>query len=530
MNVAEKQKTTNELAGRLAEAQAKTDASDFSGALGLIREIKTTERKNIYVLAFEKQVEQLAELSNAHILTDEQRTDILESIPGIIERALDESASPGKKNGSEPRAAVFSRDEGEKHAALEWLKDSYFQHAHDHVKKGEYQHALSEIRRVYIIEPSNSTAQNLERQIEQLAKLSRGDVTGKTVPSPKTVPLPPRISGSDERTIEQHSDETIKATAGTEMKEPDAEIVHVEAVIDKLNVGDAEDLEPHLVMAEEWSSPQEHPLEEPDKSSKEAPRKGRTFLLVFVLLAIAALGAVLFLYWVQQRTLKKTQLGLSSTLSTQQGEGIIGAPAEAAEQNFVVSSQGGDSQESPKIAEAETPTEKNPPTEETPAKKNTSAQKTRAQKSSKPEKPPQKAKEVVADADQVVPPTKKDEAADRSAGPSTPGTLQPAGTGDETAAPAPFVPVEKPPQIVKLERPAFSELRFDPGSEGKITIQVQINTQGKPIQTKILKTSNPILNAPVIEAVMNSQYLPAQMASGPVTAWLTIPFRFQFAQ
>jgi hypothetical protein len=35
-----------------------------------------------------------------------------------------------------------------------------------------------------------------------------------------------------------------------------------------------------------------------------------------------------------------------------------------------------------------------------------------------------------------------------------------------------------------------------------------------------------MLIQPVVDAVMASQYAPAEMTTGPVASWLTIPFRF----
>ena len=119
-----------------------------------------------------------------------------------------------------------------------------------------------------------------------------------------------------------------------------------------------------------------------------------------------------------------------------------------------------------------------------------------------------------------------------SAPPLTPGDNPPVAdrAKPEEAAPAPFIPVEKPPQIIKLERPDFSSVHVQNGTEGQVVVQVQIDQQGKAVQTKILKTTNPLLNPPVIEAVMKSQFAPGQMAAGPVVSWLTIPYRFRFTE
>ena len=51
-------------------------------------------------------------------------------------------------------------------------------------------------------------------------------------------------------------------------------------------------------------------------------------------------------------------------------------------------------------------------------------------------------------------------------------------------------------------------------------------TLPKPVQSVTLKSTNDLLIQPVIDAVMSSQYAPAEMTTGPVASWLTIPFRF----
>ena len=65
----------------------------------------------------------------------------------------------------------------QKEAALEKLKSQYFQRADDYVEKKAYQHALEEIRRIYIIEPGSVVAKEYENKIEQLSALhARGEI------------------------------------------------------------------------------------------------------------------------------------------------------------------------------------------------------------------------------------------------------------------------------------------------------------------------------------------------------------------
>ena len=156
---------TSPLASSLAEAQTYAEAGKYSRALKAARQAKTDDPANVYILAFERQLEQLLELSQQDNLTDENKLDILESLPGISERAIGSGALQNNE------ASAPEPEGNEKTAALEWLKNQYFQHAHDYVRKGEYQHALTEIRRVYIIEPDNKVAPQFEQQIVELSSL-----------------------------------------------------------------------------------------------------------------------------------------------------------------------------------------------------------------------------------------------------------------------------------------------------------------------------------------------------------------------
>ncbi len=173
----------------LLEAQDRAENGDYQLAINSIRSVKSDHPRNIYVLAFEKQLEQLHQLTSAGQLSEEQKLDILESLPGIVERALDGQGaelSTGQTAVYKPLTPETIRQKDEKSAALEWLKNQYFQHAHEYVRKGEYDNALAEIRRVFIIEPSNKIAQDFESQIRQLSQLKRARQAEPPPPPPSS--------------------------------------------------------------------------------------------------------------------------------------------------------------------------------------------------------------------------------------------------------------------------------------------------------------------------------------------------------
>jgi protein TonB len=100
---------------------------------------------------------------------------------------------------------------------------------------------------------------------------------------------------------------------------------------------------------------------------------------------------------------------------------------------------------------------------------------------------------------------------------------------DEDAPPADFVPVEKEPEIVKKVEPKYPELAMRAGLEGKVWVKIWVDKEGKPKQVVVLKSDAEIFNEPAIEAAKQFLFTPAYMNNGPVSVWVSIPFRFKLA-
>ncbi|MEW6512002.1 MAG: TonB family protein [Bacteroidota bacterium] len=476
------------VAAHLAEAHSRLMGGNYASALIALKEAKALEPKNVYILAFEKQAEQLGALEATHSLTDESRGDIMDSIPGIIEKAVElsrTSAGVTVVTGIGKPAADLHAERQERAAALEWLKNQYFQHAHDYVRKGEYQHALAEIRRVYIIDPANKIARDFEKQIDQLAQLKTQHST-KTHPAilpslPETQPpviaptLPPSAPGTPE---------------------------------------------PTPTMTEEWSSPQR--LSRRGERAAAAPaakKKGNGLLIALII--IASIVLVLVGYWYYQRNIAPRRSPDSRSLSPPSAEMFIGAPTETAEQSFVVTQSEADSAAGPpEVTQLEGETsssgspsredaaERPPPgvgrSQQTALTENATRQQPGEQRRSEGSAPLQA---TTTEPTSQPPPSSESKSAD-------------------TASPLPFVAVEKEAKIIRLEKPRFSSLAFEQGIEGQVIVQVRIDASGKPLQTLTLRSTNDLLTQPVIEAVMRSEFSPAEMSTGPVASWLTIPFKF----
>jgi TonB family protein len=433
---------------KLSEAQAKTEAGQFGDALQMVREAKAIEPRNIYILAFEKQVEQLVELSEAKLLSDEQRSDIIESLPGIIERAAESSNAPSSVAPVSDTRNELDREREERAAALEWLKNQYFQHAHEYVRKGEYQHALAEIRRVFIIDPNNKIAQDFEKQIDQLISLRKVQATPRTQTAPSAYPggeAHPRTEAAGLRP-------SVAETAEAKPKKP-------------LNY---------------------------------------TVIIALVLTLIAV--AIAFYYFQRREKMMKPPA------PTQQDVGalMLSQPNEVAEQSFVISQTEGrgtvSSQATPETA---------------PAMAGASASgesfAPRAVRGSEPASKKGRSGRRPSPVQLLTPESPAPASAQEASGGTT-SRESPESQGETVVEEA---------RIVHLARPQLPGGVYASGLEGQVVVQVEIDSDGRPRQVKILRSTNDLLDGPVIEAINNSEFAPRKMSSGPVASRLTIPFSFR---
>jgi len=92
--------------------------------------------------------------------------------------------------------------------------------------------------------------------------------------------------------------------------------------------------------------------------------------------------------------------------------------------------------------------------------------------------------------------------------------------------PADFVPVEKEPVVVKKVEPKYPELAMRAGLEGKVWVKIWVDKEGKPKQVIVLKSDAEIFNEPSIEAAKQFVFTPAYMNNGPVSVWVSVPFKF----
>jgi TonB family protein len=476
---------------RLAKAQSMSESGDYRGALKTLREAKSLEPRNIYILAFEKQVEQLSELTEMHLLSNEQRSDILESLPGIIERALEGTTTATDVQPQRDTRAELDREKEERSAALEWLKNQYFQHAHEYVRKGEYQHALAEIRRVYIIDPNNRIAKDFEKQIDQLIALRQSQATPRTQTAPSAYP-----EGSEPR--------------------PEG-----------LPAGGA---------SSETAQPRLHGISDDVAELKPKRKINSTIVIAIVLTLIAVLIAG---YYFVRR-----QKQLKPPAPTEQNLPSLGATSssETPEQSFLLSQSEGRGTVSTQatlegnlaanVASA-APADFSPPAVGALEALEGSQDEGLADErvSAKKEKGSGKGKSAKTASRRQADPGTSDETELSAASPpiahTTTAPANVAGATSDVGSGSATETIIEDARILRLERPQLPEGIYASGLEGQVVVQVELDKDGNPRQTRILRSTNDLLDPAVVDAVNRSQFSPRRMSSGPVASSLTIPFTFR---
>lgn len=472
------------LATHLNDARSKVEASRFADALAILKEAKVSNPKNIYVLAFEKQVEQLIEFDGMDILSEEQRTDILESLPGIIERALEGSSpdAPPPARAAGKSKEHLDREREEKSAALEWLKNQYFQHAHEYVRKGEYTHALAEIRRVYIIDPANPIAKDFERQIDQLISLRKVQTLPQT--SGRQPFSPSARTGTERqgRILPGPAPGGRSQTSAPKPGQQAAPSRHAATVTDHL--------------------------------------EGRSRLSTPVIVAIIIAVIVLLLAGYYFLFAKAAPPITRSVTSDSPVEEVSFAPLQMDEQKYFVSLTEKDGNFSTQVTADEHAD--SPGGETTYDDFRPATEKAGSTPSAKPRTPsatPEKTSTAKKATRIRTGGSPGEGAPSRSSG-SASLALQESGTPSVGA-------IVEEARIVRLEDPKFLDRSFAAGLDGQVVVQVEIDREGRPRQTRILRSTNDLLDRAVIEAVNSSEFTPRRTSEGPVRSWMTIPFTFR---
>jgi protein TonB len=98
---------------------------------------------------------------------------------------------------------------------------------------------------------------------------------------------------------------------------------------------------------------------------------------------------------------------------------------------------------------------------------------------------------------------------------------------EDDGPPPDFVPYEKEPTVVKKVEPKYPELALRAGLEGNVFVKVWVDKEGKVRKVVTLKSDAEIFVSAAEEAAKQWVFTPAVMQKGPVSVWVSIPFRFR---
>jgi protein TonB len=436
MEPQEKMDTQQFIIDRLQDVHRKAEANNFADALATMKEVKAADAKNIYLIAIEKQIAKL----NDPTIQAENRAAIIKSLPPMIDRAI----SDVQRRTTVPKAEDSQKVQ--KEAALEKLKSQYFQRSDDYVEKKEYQRALEEIRRIYIIEPGSVVAKEYEKKIEQLAALhARGDSPAPQAEAVKEIKKVAPIAESPEE----------KPNIAEKSNKPKILIIAAAAII--------------ILCVGAWFIFSKGSANKPSNQTS-----------------------------LQQPTLLQDSMSLASSTTTTSAPPSGKGPASIAE----TSKQPAKNQKTTPEVKPPATSEKKPVQTPTPTQPVRTQTQTAQQPSSQP----------------VV-----------NTPPSQP-VQQQTNAASSSPAPMPFVAIESQPEFIHREPAVYPEIARKIGLQGRVTVEVTVDAQGKPIQAKIVKSASDVFNEAAIEAVMKYTFKPAMMSTGPVTAKVYIPIDFRLTR
>jgi len=481
----------------LAHALHQAEAQQYKEALATIRATKEAGPQNVYILAIEKQLTKLAEFTDPSTTSEEETHETFELLQILVDKALDggehggpPSPDPPGSNNEPPTQAAPPK--GERDNAVAVLKKQYLSRADSFMRRGDYQGALLEIRRIYVLDPENQTARDYEERVQGLLSQRSSGAPRERIPEQASEPLvvrPPLMVWKETRPVAESKSEIVReaplhVTHGPACPEPELasrmpwkKILSIALVIALTGssaiyiLSKKSSDEKMMARFTEHQSPSPVPVEKGKESqeAKQTPVK------------IAQSKPASPQSSIPAPTLKATARTSSNPLTTADGK-------EAAQVHSVPSQV--------------------PPTDAKPSESTVSEPKPESQEDSK-------AKSVAA-------PTPQPLAA------VDPKPLAYSSHRPESQLPMDqFVLVQKEPQLVRLEKIRFPQEIIRRGFEGEVVVHVKISAEGKPLESKVLRSSNLALDAAVLEAVMNSEYSPGVMSTGPVTTWATIPFRFK---
>ena len=89
-----------------------------------------------------------------------------------------------------------------------------------------------------------------------------------------------------------------------------------------------------------------------------------------------------------------------------------------------------------------------------------------------------------------------------------------------------FVAYDTPPRPRSIVKPHYPGIAKTAGIEGTVILQLLVDTNGKVLKAKVLKSLHPELDKAAVDAAYRTTFYPAKQRDKPVKVWVSYPIRF----
>jgi TonB family protein len=569
MALTDRRTETGALRTNLESACAQAIEGDYTAALAMLESAKSENPGNIYLVALERQVRSLVDLVLQPDSDSSAQQVVIDTFPNLVDNAVAEATRPlpaaEEPAGPPPPPRALAPGQTERAPELTRLVEDFFKQADAAIRRGDLENASREINRIFIIDPGNAKAKAYEHTVARLitsrmvtaprpappaAKLPAAPAAKPPAPPAAKPPAPPRPVITAPSAPRKEPVRFVPVAPPPRPSAPPAPA----AVADPKAPASAGESELMVLTVTEPPA-----LHEPRAKKHDTAKPAFIPFLVVLLLGVA--GVVGYTFVFSGDAEKEAIASIEPAPEQPVPYPVVVEPAAdqqaaAAEQDYTpIPSKDVSLQRSePAVEAGGTDRKREPESTVASPRQDRRSDDRRSEKpdgmGGKPGVPAPKieflrtpALAAAATPGRTTPPPGAPGSAPATPDPksATEPVGQPAGqtaeqkTGEAPAEepPAepepstPFVDVMKEPVVLRLEKPRISEAARLAGAKGEVVAQVQIDTDGKPLAVRVVRSSNTLMNDAVIAALMRSEYQPGQMSSGPVRCWLTIPFRFK---
>jgi len=388
----------------------------------------------------------------------------------------------GSGSASEDGGTASARTQQE---ALQRVLSSYFRRADALIEKKEFNRALQEVKRVFLIEPGNLLAKQYE---ERITAERKGSIVPVAPAEDPTSYVPPAVVA-------------VPAVDGPNSQE---------------------DLAP---------SPESQVESQPSMQPAQKGKSSALLRLVVAGVVVATLGFGAYgLFWSRsgERAVVDLDMPVAGSAPTVANQQTALQPANPIVLPVTETIGSGSEAVAPKQTTPIAVTEgKAVQKESTKQTTNKAAPRTTqpGQSPAPPLSQPSGPARLTSDQPLTTLPAQYTQVAKVESPAPQPSDPAPSAKASGSASEG-FIAVEKIPEPIQIARPVYTDFAFRSGAQGMVYVKVLVDEQGKPMKAQVMKSDNAALDDMAVEAAMRSEFTPGIMSSGPVKAWVTIPFKF----